>query len=176
MAYLLNSKPRPLRVCYINYDSRLVDESLESIENELEKVHAFEMVEIESVESKDFQPCDMLILLAHSATRDQLVPWVKGLAKRLETHIWTPALIIGDLGMLGAKNLVSFAVESNWYFDVINTSDLSSLSLRVANLIRIHDHLHELFRYEETILDLEKKLTALESKVKFYIQRKNSSS
>ena len=97
------------------------------------------------------------MLIAHRTTSDHLLDWVKTLAARLSHHIWTPALIIGDLRPLATKELVTFASESNWYFDVVDAEHLSSMALRMANLIRINDHLHELFRYESSLTAIEKK-------------------
>ena len=166
MGYLLKPRPRPLRVCYINYESRLIDETLHEIESELEKIHEFEIVPLDNLDSPEFQPCDLLLLIAHQSTSDHLLVWVKQLAQRLKSRIWTPTVIMGQLGHMAVRDLVGFAVESNWYFDVLNTEHVTSLSLRMANLIRIHDHLHEMFRYENTLTQLEQRIDTLQTQVK----------
>ena len=58
-----------------------------------------------------------------------------------------------------------FAIDENWYFDVIDPDHLDSLPMRVANLLRIHDHLHELSRYEKSLADLQADVRQMQQKL-----------
>lgn len=158
---LLTERQRPLRVCYYHYDHRFIDDTLECIEGQLAKIHAFEMVELTSLDSAHFDPCDLLVLIAHQLPPEALTQWVQGLPRRLNHKIWTPALIIAAPGLQVASELTSFALQSNWYFDIVDAEHITSLSLRMSNLIRIHDHLHEMYRYEKTLGKLEEKIQKL---------------
>ncbi|MCY4380311.1 MAG: hypothetical protein OXC40_01910 [Proteobacteria bacterium] len=157
MSYYLAPRERSLRVCYVNYDNRIIDATLEQVERELDKIYEFEIVELDHLDAPEFDPCDLLVLIAHQTTSDHLLDWVKSLAVRLAKRIWTPTLIIGDLRPVATRDLVGFASSSNWYFDVVDSEHLSSMALRMANLIRIKDHLHELFRYESSLSVIERK-------------------
>jgi hypothetical protein len=106
-------------------------------------------------------------MIAHHLNDSEMSTWVKGLAQRMDknNNINVPALIIGDSVDQAANDLMSFAVSQNWYFDLIDIEHIDSISIRAANLLRIHDHIHELGRYESTIQTLEKQVKELEKKV-----------
>ena len=141
--------------------------NLAAIESELSKICDFDLVKIPSIDDEEFKPCDLLIIIAHTLDSESLITWVKGLAKRMEKNnsISTPALIIGEEVELATKGIMSFAAAENWYFDLIEVDQLTSIPIRAANLIRIHDHIHELGRYENAIQNLEKQVKELESKI-----------
>lgn len=165
MNYLLAQRQKPLRVCWINYDNRTIDDSLEIIEGELDRIQTFEMVEISSIDAENFHPCDLLILIAYHMESAILTRWIQKIAERMKSHIWTPAIIIGELSRLDSQCLVKFSTTSNWYFDVIDTEHLSSLALRAANLIRIHDHLHEIHNYKTMLDHLEQNIEKLRTDI-----------
>ena len=158
MSTLLSARQRPLRVCSYHYDPRFIDDTLEQVEHELSKVHDFEIISLSSLDAPEFDPCDLLILMAQQLQDSELTQWTKGLAHRLRHKIWTPALIVASPGFQVLSELTTFALGSNWYFDVVDAEHIPSLPLRITNLIRIHDHLHEMYRYEKTLSTLEQKL------------------
>ena len=53
----------------------------------------------------------------------------------------------------------------NWYFDIVASDQLDSLPIRVANLLRIHDHLHELHRYSAALSSLTAQTEALKQEL-----------
>lgn len=170
----LAHRERPLRVCSVHYDARMVDATLEQIECEMDKVHPFEMIRLASIADEKFHPCDLLVLIGHQTPEEHLLTWVKNLAVRLADHIWVPTLIIGDLQARATGQLVEFAIESNWYFDVLDRHHLSSLAIRMANLIRIHDHLQELHRYASQLEQLERKTQAQQQRVEMLMQQRQN--
>ena len=106
---------------------------------------------------------DKSAVIAHTLESDDLITWVKALAGRMEKSgkILTPALIVGDDIDLAARGLMKFAATENWYFDLVDVEHVSSIAIRAANLIRIHDHIHELGRYENSITKLENQVKDL---------------
>ena len=173
MNLYLGQRARPLRVCWINHDHRIVDSTLEQLECEMDKVYQFDMVQLASIDADNFDPCDLLVIIAHRIVSEQLLPWIKSLATRLSCRIWTPALIVGDLNNRATADLVEFAIQSNWYFDVVDRHHLSSLAIRMANLIRIHDHLHELYRYESSLAKIEQKVYEQKQRVDTLIKQRH---
>lgn len=164
---LLKDRQRPLKICVVNQEPRLVDRHLAAIESELKKIYEVELEKISSVDNIADQPCDLLIVIAHQLEAEELVTWVKALGKRIEKNnaVSIPSLIIGQDLEVPSKDLMSFAISENWYFDLISAEHLGSLAIRAANLIRIHDHIHELGRYESTIKNLENQVKELEEKL-----------
>ena len=53
------------------------------------------------------------------------------------------------------------AAGMNWYFDILSMEHIDSMPIRVANLLRIHDHLHELERYQNTLATLNHRVDQL---------------
>jgi hypothetical protein len=74
-------------------------------------------------------------------------------------------LIVAELPVNEARLLMEHAIKSNWYFDVVRPEHLDSLPVRVANLLRIHDHFHELRRNSETLDRLQDRVNMLEHEV-----------
>jgi hypothetical protein len=56
-------------------------------------------------------------------------------------------------------------LNSNWYFDLLHPDHLSSLPVRVANLLRMHDHLHELLRYEKELKRMQADIGRIEAEL-----------
>lgn len=157
---LIPSRNRPLRVCYLHHDARFVDDALEQIEFQIAQVHSFKMVELDNIDSPQLYPCDLLVLIAHHLSSEHLVAWIKGLSRRLQQkNIWIPSIILSDASARSLTGLIPYALRSNWYFDIIHPDHIPSLPWRMSNLIRIHDHLGELCHYEQTLTELEAKVT-----------------
>lgn len=161
------SIPRKLRICVLNQEPRVIDKQLAAIEREIAQIQDFDLVKIKSVDDDNLHPCDLLIVIVHQLDQRELFTWVKGLAKRMESagNIKIPALLIGDFTSVSFSQLMTFAVEQNWYFDLIDLNHLTSLGIRSANLLRIHDHIHELSRYEKTMKKLELQVEELQVKL-----------
>jgi len=155
---LLNK--RPLRVCYWDSEKRITGATKALLESYLQKLGGVDMVAINSLTDDDYTPCDLIILTGEHVPGEAFANWLSSIQSRLrrEHQIWTPALILANTDFNDLDDIFPWAVKANWYFDVIHTDHLESLPIRVANLLRIHDHLHELNRYHERLAELETKL------------------
>lgn len=164
---LLKNRQRPIRICIVNQEPRVVDRYLASIEVELKKITPYELVFADSISDEKIRPCDLLVAIAHLLDSKELATWVQSMPLRMEKNnsVHVPALIVCENPEGAAQSLMTYAADQNWYFDLLDTAHLSSLPLRVANLLRIHDHIHELSRYEKAIQTLENKVKELETKL-----------
>jgi hypothetical protein len=161
------STPKRLRVCYVDTQKRLLSAKKIVIEERLHSLGAIDFVDLASIEDPRFSPCDLLIVSAESVPEENFAAWVSKLKNQMEqqSKIWTPALIVSEVGFDTLDSLLKDAVQSNWYFDIVSLQHLDSLPIRVANLLRIHDHLHELKRYNEQLSKLNVQVETLEKQV-----------
>ena len=61
--------------------------------------------------------------------------------------------------------LMTKIVKSNWYYDILSPDENHSIPTRAANLIRIHDHLKELYKYDTMLHDLKNQVEKLEAEI-----------
>ena len=155
---------RKLRVCYLPDDPRVVDQETVFVEDSLKQLGDVKIVPIKSLDDPAFKPCDLLVLGATHVAHDHFAQWLKGIESQVSRQgaIWTPALIIADPPWSILCQILGDVVSTNWYFDVVSIEHVVSLPVRVANLLRIHDHLHELKRYADSVADLERRVKKAE--------------
>jgi hypothetical protein len=160
-------RPRRSRVCLLNLDPKLVSLPKIQLEKALKAMIDIDLAEVRGMEDSLFTPCDLLIVEAQGIPTMDFQRWLGAFKQRILTQadIWIPAVIVTDLPATDARVLMEDAAKSNWYFDVVRPDHLESLPLRVANLLRIHDHLHELRRYSETLDRLQDRVNMLEHEV-----------
>ncbi len=160
-------RTRRSRACILNLDPKFVNLPKLKLEIELKAMVDIELVEIKGLDDPTFLPCDLLIVEAQGVSIGDFQQWLKAFQARLVTQadIWVPSLIVAELPANEARLLMEHAVKSNWYFDVVHPEHLDSLPVRVANLLRIHDHLHELRRYSQTLDRLQDRVNMLEHEV-----------
>lgn len=160
-------RPRRSRACLLNLDPKLVSLPKIQLEQALKAMIDIDLVEVRGIDDPRFTPCDLLIVEAQGVPATDFKRWLVAFQQRVLTQadIWIPAVIVADLPAADARALMEDAVKSNWYFDVVIPAHVESLPLRVANLLRIHDHLHELRRYSETLDRLQDRVNMLEHEV-----------
>ncbi|NDE14037.1 hypothetical protein EBZ80_03820 [bacterium] len=160
-------RTRRSRACVLNLDPKFVNLPKIKLEQELRAMVDIELVEVKSLEDPDFRPCDLVIVEAQGVSNGAFQAWLSSFQARLvaQADIWVPSLIVADISVPEARELMEHAVKSNWYFDVVQPAHIDSLPVRVANLLRIHDHLHELRRYSETLDRLQDRVNMLEHEV-----------
>jgi hypothetical protein len=158
---------RTLRVKYFVADKRFVDADRMLLEKNLRRISDVKLSEIKSIEAADFLPCDLLVVAAKNVAAIDFKKWLTGFRKRVhnEGNIWVPALILTEVEFEDLRDILLEAVNENWYFDVMHADHMASLPIRVANLLKINDHLHELDRYEKALADLGEKVMKLESQL-----------
>lgn len=167
MSHQNTSTVKRLRVCYVDSQKRLVTSQKIVLEERLHTLGAIEFVDLKGLADPKFHPCDLLIVSAESVAEENFPQWVMGLKSQIlqQNKIWTPALIVSEVGFETLDHLLKDAVQSNWYFDIVSLQHLDSLPIRVANLLRIHDHLHELKRYNDELAKLNLQVQTLEKQV-----------
>lgn len=155
-----NSFHRPLRVCYFNLDAKTIDSKRIALEKKLNLLGSVSIYNIKGMTDPNINPCDLLVLAAQRIPHDEFNNWLGEFSKKIEKqgHIWIPTMIFSDVPFHILRETLEKAVQMNWYFDIIRDDHLDSIPIRVANLLRIHDHLHELDRYENTLNSLSAKL------------------
>lgn len=158
---------RTLHVKYLVADKRFVDADRMVLEKHLKRISDVKLTEIKSIDDADFLPCDLLVVAAKNVAAIDFKKWITGFRKRVHTqgNVWVPALILTEVEFEDLRDILLEAVNENWYFDVMHSNHMASLPIRVANLLKINDHLHELDRYERALADLGEKVTQLEAQI-----------
>ena len=158
---------RKLSVVYCPADPRIIDNDrarLEKILNQLGDVH---VSTVKSVDELTLDSADLLAVAAQTVAFKHFPVWLRSFKLRARSRlgIWTPAIILANLPFSILNDVMAEAVQENWYFDIISIDHLASIPIRVANLIRIHDHLLELQKYASTLENLSTKVQRLESEL-----------
>ena len=157
---------RVLRVAYLDGEQRSVDARKLFLESKLKSLADLKIETLKSIEDLKSESCDLLIVSANHIPSEEFEKWLDGFCGRMLEHIWTPALVLASLDAKRLDSLLKKIVHQNWYFDIVDASHLDSLPIRVANLIRIHDHLLELRKYDEELNNLTNRLADIEKALK----------
>jgi hypothetical protein len=158
---------RSLRIYYWNCESKVLDSYRMSFEIHLKRLGDLETVQIESLDDPAIKTADLLVIGAHLVEIEHFSTWLRGVRNRLidQGAIWTPVLVLSETTFESLLEILLESIADNWYFDIIAPRHLASLPIRVANLIRIHDHLHELRRYSQALEDINQKVVELEKQL-----------
>ena len=158
---------RELRICYWNAFGKVIDSDLMQIEQNLRHLGEVKIEEVKSLDDSSLSPCDLLIVAAQQVSEDDFSSWMTKFRGKIhkQGHVWTPALIFADVPFSILNDIWPEAVKENWYFDILSPAHIESLPIRVANILRIHDHLHELHRYSETLDELNTKVVKAEKEI-----------
>ena len=158
---------RRRRLCYWDNQRHAADAHKVNIQRHLKFLPDFDFVNLKSLDDERGLPCDLMIVNAIDVPSEEFFNWIVSIGKRLHIQhgIWTPAFIISRVGYSDlSENLHTFA-DDNWYFDIVNPQHIDSIPIRVANLLKIHDHLHELLRYKEKLDALHAQVEGIEKKL-----------
>jgi len=158
---------RQLRVCYWDSEKRITGATKAALEMYLGKLGGVDLVPLNSLNDEAFSPCDLLILTAEHVPAASFGNWLTSMQAKIQRQrdIWTPALIMAQVDFSDLQEIFPWSIKANWYFDIIRADHLESLPIRVANLLRIHDHLHELKRYNEQLRTLDERMKKTEREV-----------
>lgn len=162
------NQPRTFNVAYWNPDTRVVDATKLQVETYLRKLGNIKFKEVKAPDDPALLPCDLLVVTSTYVPEHEFANWLKGQERRMvkQGNIWIPALFVADIEFDILREIWSEIQSTNWYFDIVSSSHLSSLPVRVANLMRIHDHLHELYRYGQELSSLQKQVEEVEERLK----------
>ena len=149
-------------------DPRRSDASKLNIERFLKLLPSTTFKKVKGLEDPDFLPCDMAVVYAWHLDQIELKSWLENFEKRWKKQgaIWVPALIVSPLEISELLGTMEEIWASNWYFDIIHPDHLTSLPVRIANLLRIHDHLAELQLYEAELGRMQQNIQTIEAELK----------
>jgi hypothetical protein len=158
---------RALNLCYWNAEARVVDAERLALEVHLKRLGDVRVQQVKTLDAPETAAADLLIVAAQAIPTEEFPKWLAGLRRRVVAHgaIWTPALILADVTFDTLSDIWADVTRDNWYFDILAPSHVASIPIRVANLLRIHDHLHELKRYESALDDINAKVKVLEGQM-----------
>ncbi len=161
---------RILRISFLDTNKKVVDHRKMLVEERLKALGALTIDSIKTLDELAQKACDLVIIDATQIPESEFSQWIQGLAQRMAKQgaIWVPALIVAEVSFQVLKEFLPTAAGMNWYFDVLAPSHVDSLPIRVANLLRIHDHLHEMGRYQATLNQLTDRVDALSAEIKTY--------
>lgn len=155
---------RRLRVCVWNPTPAMAGASILAVEQQLKNLGSVQLVQLKSLDDPEFHPCDLLVLTANFIEEENFSTWLKGVETRLQKQagIKVPAMIYSRVEQGVQRELLQWAIATNWYFDIVDPDHLHSLPIRIANFLRLHDHLHEISRMQKTMEDLTERVHSLE--------------
>lgn len=153
------------RICYINTDSRTLETSVSFLEKRLFLISNVDISQHSSLEiAKSKGAWDLFIINASNLEEDHFIQWFSKLGQKLlnPLGIPSPCMLISPLSFNHLESMWEKAYKQNWYFDILHPEHMESLPIRIANLLRIQDHLHELQRYEKELTALHERITKIE--------------
>ncbi len=155
-------------ICAWDLDPKRSDTNKLNLERFLKLLPSVTMRKVKGLEDPDFLPCDLAVVYAWHLNQIELKSWLENFEKRWKKQgaIWIPALIVSPLEIGELLGTMEDIWASNWYFDIIHPDHLQSLPVRIANLLRIHDHLNELHRYEEELSRMQQSIRTIEQQLK----------
>lgn len=158
------------RICIWDIDPKRSDAFKLLMERSLRFLPQLDLVRLKALDDPQLLPCDLLVVYAWHLAEQELMTWLQGFEQRLghqqQQGIWIPALVVTPVQLNRIVEVLEHTLSSNWYFDLVHPEHLSSLPVRVANLLRIHDHLHELMRYEKELARLQADVGSIEAELK----------
>ncbi len=159
---------RKRRICYINSDTKTLETSAAFFEKRLHMLSNIELTEYTSMDLlKEGTHFDLLIINASNLNEPAFLQWFSKVALNIpkQFSITTPTLFYSRVDFAILDELWESIYKNNWYFDIIHPDHLESLPIRVANLLRIYDHLHEIHRYEKELQNLKMRMIVLEKQI-----------
>lgn len=156
------------RLCIWDLEPKRTDALKQNVERSLRFLPQLDIVRLKSLDDPNLLPCDLLVVMALHLGEAELITWLRGFEQRLtgqQQGIWIPALILNTSELLRVAEVLEVTLQSNWYFDVLHPDHISSLPVRAANLLRMHDHLHELLRYEKELKHMQSDISRIEAEL-----------
>ena len=156
-----------MRVCSWNASPGFLSVASAALDQQLRPLIQVEMVTLKALDEAQALPCDLLIISAEGIDDEQFPVWLKNISTRIpKAHtIPVPALIFATVSPVVQRELLRWAVVGNWYFDIVDPDHVTSLPVRVANFLRLHDHLHEIRRMSDVMRSLDAKVRDMEARV-----------
>lgn len=158
---------RKRRICYWDKQKNELASEKIQFERHLDFLPECDIVNISSLEDPQLSPCDLLVINILNIPCDKIPPLIRSISTQVKArgNIWTPALLLSRASFDKTMFEIHDFAADNWYFDILNPQHLDSIPIRVANLLKIHDHLHELLRYQSELEKLQEKVVAIEDQL-----------
>lgn len=156
-----------MRVCSWNASPGFISAASAALEQQLRQLIQVEIVPVKSIGDAT-APCDLLIISAEGIDEEAFSSWLKSVSGRIPNihGIPVPSIIFGEVSAPVQRELLRWAVEGNWYFDIVDPRHVSSLPVRVTNFLRLHDHLHEVRRISDASRLLDARVREMEVQLK----------
>ena len=137
------------------------------VEKYLKLLGSFKFHKISSLSDAFPEKLDLLVVYAGGIEQDEFKPWLMRLAQKMKekNSLALPTLFFAEISFATLSEMIYDSHMQNWYFDIISKEHLSSLPIRVSNLLKINDHIKELHRYENELIELQKNYEKLEQKL-----------
>jgi hypothetical protein len=160
-------KNRRMRVCSWAATPGFASAASAAFDQQLRQFIQLDLVKVKSLDDPEVHPADLLIISAEGLDDELFPEWIKGLSTRIpRAHgIPVPTIIFSIVSAPTQRELLRWAVDGNWYFDIVEPDHLSSLPVRVANFLRLHDHLHEVRRMTDVSAVMAKKVQDMEQQL-----------
>lgn len=154
---------RKFQIAYQDGDAKFFSRAKAQLERFLRNCIDFEINQAHGPDDPIVKSCDVFLIAADHIREESFMAWFKKLEKHFQKNrlIWIPAIIFAEVPLDLQQDLFRRFNDSNWYFDIVHPKHLDSIALRVANLLRIHDHLRELHRYNLKLIELESQVLEL---------------
>ncbi len=164
---LLNHKK--LVIGYFDAHPKLVSADRMHLENQLQILSDFELRQVDQLSDMSVEETDLMVVRIGLVEQSATTKWLKSFVTKIRTSrlVWVPALILAPgFEMTEIKDLFEYAYQQNYYFDIFTSEQYEDLPLRAANLIRMHEHLQELSRYQEELKQLQERVHQIEYRLK----------
>ncbi len=158
---------RQLRVAYWDHAPRQVNFIKGQLERHLRDLTEISLFDVQGYEQAVQERADLVVVAADHLDAEIFATWFPNLQGKIAKTqgIWVPALILTKLDFAAVHEQFAVAYRDNWYCDLIHPDHLSSLPIRVANLIKMHDHLREMERYQSALSSLEQRVDKLNAEL-----------
>ena len=149
---------KQLKVGYFNPDNKIIDRFKLEVETYLKYMFEVQITEFHEMLGSDLSIYDLILADARFVETNFFLSWLKQFSKKMKTNknIWTPALIMSQLTFEEETKIFKEVYFENWYFDIVQEQHISSIPIRMANLMRSSEHLKELIRYQDILESLQK--------------------
>jgi hypothetical protein len=156
-----------MRVCHWNATPGFVSAASAMIEHHLKLLIKLDLISVRALDDPLITRADLLLISAEGLDDEHYPTWLKSISPRIPSNhgITVPTFIFGTISPAVQSEILRWAVEVNWYFDIVDPQHASSLMIRVANFLRIHDHLHEVRRMTEVTTKLQAKVESMEDQM-----------
>jgi hypothetical protein len=167
---------RRMRVCIWNATPGFISAASAALDQQIRELVQVEMIPLKHLDEPAGTPCDLLIISAEGLDEDHFSSWIQSVGARVPKAqgIPVPSIVFAAVPAPIQREMLRWAVDGNWYFDIVDPDHVASLPVRVANFLRLHDHLHEIRRMGDLSKLLEAKVQLMETQLEGFLKGKQN--